>query len=150
MYSREHRIGFSEALLVREAGGLEAVHGDAHQALELLDNAIDMFHQAGDVGNLAIAFANLAVLFDRLQRPEIAATLYGASRRHGAMDWVINIDVVIEHLRIALGDITFDHCADAGAAMDISDAATYPRRQIQLTDLPPADPSRPPPASTNN
>ena len=67
-----------------------------------------------------------------------------------AIGWVTHLDAVIEHLRVALGDITFDHCADTGAAMEISDAATYARRQIRLTDLPPADTLRPPPASTNN
>jgi predicted ATPase len=147
-YSREHRLGWAEALLCQEAGSVEAVHGDSRQALELLDNAIDMFHRAGDAGNLAIAFGHLTLLFDRLQKPEIAATLYGASRRHGAIDWVIHLDDVSEHVRAVLGDITFDHCAETGAAMEVGDAATYARSQIQLIDAPATKRGRPTPAST--
>ena len=146
VYSREHRLVFWEAVLGREAGGLEAVHGDPGRALALLENAIDLLQRAGDVGNLAAAFADLAVLFDRLQRPEIAATLYGASRRHGDIGWATHLGAAIEHLRAALGD-TFDHYADTGATMEISDAATYARRQIRLSDLSPTEP--PPPAGVN-
>ncbi len=147
VYSREHRLVTWEAYSSGEAGGIEAVHGDSGQALILLDNAIDLEHRAGDVTNLAVAFANLTVLFDRLQLPQIAATLYGASRRHGAIigiGWVAHLDEVIEHLRAVLGAITFDHCADTGAAMNITDAATYARQQIRLTDPPPKEraPSR--------
>jgi predicted ATPase len=72
---REHRFVMWEAYSCGNAGALEAVHGDPSQALTLLDHAIDLMHRGGDVGNLAIAFANLAVLFDRLQRPQIVATL---------------------------------------------------------------------------
>jgi tetratricopeptide (TPR) repeat protein len=143
---REHRLVMWEAHSCGNAGSLESVHGDPGQALTLLDKCVDLLHRAGDVGNLAIAFANLAVLFDRLQRPQVAATLYGASRRHGLIiGWVPHLDDVIEHVRAVLGPITFDHCSDTGAAMDISDAATYARRQIRLTDPPPIQPARPPP-----
>ena len=119
----------------------EAVHGDPAQALELLDNAIDLLHRGGDVANLAAAFAHLAVFFDRVRQPEIAATLYGASRRPGALDWVTHLDTVIAHLRSVLGDITFDHCADTGAAMGIGDPATFARRQIRLSRQPPVEPA---------
>jgi hypothetical protein len=93
-----------------------------------------MLHRAGDVGNVAVAFADLAVLFDRLQRPEIAATLCGAHRRYGDIGWVTHLDDVIKHLRTALGDMTFDDCANTGSAMAISDAVSYAQRQIRLTD----------------
>jgi hypothetical protein len=149
VYTRQHRLVYFEALLCREAGGLEAVHGDPGQALALLENAIDLLQRSGEVGNLSVAFAELAVLFDRLQQPEIAATLYGASRRHGDIGWVTRLASVIDHLRTVLGDITFDHCLEMGAAMEINDAATYARRQIRLTHPPPIEPPQPPPASTN-
>jgi hypothetical protein len=132
-YSREHRLVTWEASSCGNAGGLEAVHGDPGQALALLDRCIDLLHRSGDVANLATAFENLTVLFDRLHRPQIAATLYGASRRHGAIPgWVTHLDDIIQHLRAVLGDTSFDHCADTGAAMEISDAATFARRQIRV------------------
>jgi hypothetical protein len=123
-----------EAVVCREAGGLEAIRGDPGHPLALLANAIDLLHRAGDVGNLAVAFADLAVLFDRVQQPQIAATLYGAGRRHGTVDWVTHLAAAIDDVRTVLGDINFDRCADTGAAMDISDAVNYARQQIRLVD----------------
>jgi predicted ATPase len=148
VYTRQHRLVFFEALLCREAGGLEAVHGDPGQACALLENAIDLMQRAGDVGNLAVAFADLAVLFHRLQQPEIAATLYGASRR-GDIGWVTHLASVVDHLRTLLGDNTFDQCADKGAAMETSDAATYARQQIRLTHPPPIEPPQPLPSDNH-
>ena len=77
--THDHRLVLWEAIVSREAAGLEAVHGDPSQALTLFETAIDSLHRAGDVGNTAFALADLAVLFDRLERPEIAATLTGPS-----------------------------------------------------------------------
>ena len=91
--------------MAREAAGLEAVHGDLGRALALFDTAIDSFHRAGNVANMAMTFADLAVLFDRIERPEIAATLYGASTHHGDIGWVLNLPAVVDHLREVLGEI---------------------------------------------
>ena len=104
-FAREHRLPYWEAIIAREAAGLEAVHGDLEQALALFDTAIDSFHRAGNVANLAVALAYLAVFFDRFERPEIAATIYGASTRHGDQrhgSWTF--PHVVDHLRAVLGE----------------------------------------------
>ena len=77
-----------ETRIARDAAGLEAVHGELEQALALFDTTIDSFHRAGNVANLAATLADLAVFFDRIERPEIAATLYGASTHHGSISMV--------------------------------------------------------------
>jgi predicted ATPase len=131
-YSREHRLLVWEAVLSREAAGLEAAHGDPDQALELFETAISALQRASDVGNSAVAFAELAVLFDRLEQPDIAATLYGASARHGDIGWVLNLPTVVAHLRDELGQTAFDDRVAAGTAMDFSDAVQYAQHRIRL------------------
>jgi predicted ATPase len=129
--TRDHRLVQWEAIVSQEAAGVEAVHGDPGEALILFETAIDSLHRAGDVGNTALALAGLAVLFDRLERPEIAATLYGASRLRADTGWVTYLPGVVDHLRTVLGDSRFDDCVAIGAAIELTDAVAYGRDQIQ-------------------
>src|SRR5437763_1592509 len=101
---------------------LEAVHGPPGEALNLFETAIGLLQRGGDVGNLAVALADLAVLFDRLEQPKIAATLYGASSRHGDIGWVTHLPAVVNHVRAVLGPSAFDDSMAAGAAMELSEA----------------------------
>ena len=51
------------------------------EALVLFETVIDAFYRAGKVATVATSRSpSLAIFFDRFERPEIAATLYGASR----------------------------------------------------------------------
>jgi len=136
----EHHMLALEGNLSREAAALEAVHGDPDQALELFESAIASLQRASDVANSAVAFADLAVLFDRLEQPNVAATLYGASAHHGDIGWVLNLPTVVAHLREALGQTAYDDCVATGTAMDFGDAVRYAHDQIQhargqLSDL---------------
>jgi hypothetical protein len=72
------------------------------------------------------------VWFDRFERPDVAATLYGASTYHPGSQYYVNVPAMVDHLRAALGDAAFDQCAATGAAMDVADAVGYARRQIEL------------------
>ena len=98
----------------------------------MFETAIALLQRASDVGNSAVAFAELAVLFDRLEQPDIAATLYGASSRHGDIGWVLNLPTVVDHLREVLGQTAFDDRVAAGTAMDFGDAVQYAQHQIRL------------------
>ncbi len=131
-YTRGHRLPFTEEAIAQDAAGLEAVHGDLAEGLELFDTTINRLHQAGNVADVAGTLATLAGLFDGFERPEIAATIYGASNRLGNAVWVINLTRVVEHLRTVLGASRFEECVAAGAAMDLGDAVRYARDQIQL------------------
>ncbi len=132
-YSRQHRLPIIEASIAQSAAGLEAVHGDLNQALNMFTTSIDSFHKAGDPTSLAGTFANLATYFDRINRPEIVATLYGMTTHIPVTNFFVNIgyQAAIDHVRNTLDTETFDHCVAAGAAMDTADAVRYARTHIE-------------------
>jgi predicted ATPase len=130
--SQDHRVVHWETIVAREAAALEAVHGDLDKAFALFEAAIDSLHRSGNHGlELSVALADLAVLFDRLERPEIAATFYGAGRQHGDIGWVTDLPDVVNHCHIVLGEAGFEERVAAGAAMEFADAVAYARDQIQ-------------------
>jgi predicted ATPase len=140
-YAQEHRLPLFEASIALQAASLEAVHGDPKQSLALFDAALDSFQRAGNVTNVAVTLAFLGVWFDRFDKPDVAATLYGASTTNRAVSQlVVDLPAVVDHLRAALGDAAFDQCADAGAAMDLADAAGYARHHIELARRQSANP----------
>ena len=133
VFARQHRLPLWEASLAQDAARLEAMHGELEQALALFDSAIDDYHRLGNVAGLGFTFTNLAVFFERLERPEIAATVYGASTQYGSgIISVVEFARVEDHLRSQLGDAGFDKCMADGVAMELADAVLYARRQIQL------------------
>src|SRR5262249_8779893 len=52
--ARDHRAVIWEAIVTREAAGLEAVHGDPGRAVALFQSAVDSLHRAGDVAIMAL------------------------------------------------------------------------------------------------
>jgi predicted ATPase/class 3 adenylate cyclase len=129
-FSRQHRVLYFESRISRDAARLEAVYGQFDEALTLFDTAIDSFHRAGDQATLATSLVYLAVLLDRMERPEVAAVIYGASTHH------VSASATHEHavgdLRTRLGESRFDEHAAMGAAMEPAEAVGYARHQIQL------------------
>lgn len=73
-------------------------------------------------------FTALASSFHRLERSDIAATLYGSATQLGTTMFTFRPD----RLRTALGEDTFERCAATGAAMESAEAVRYARTQIQL------------------
>jgi tetratricopeptide (TPR) repeat protein len=131
-YTRDHRLPLFEAFFARDVAALEAAHGERDEALALFDDNIDSLHRAGDVAHLSSTLANLAAFFDRIDQPDIAATVYGTTIRHASITRVINLSFVVDHLRDVLGQTRFDQCLAAGAAMAPADAVHYVRRHIHL------------------
>ena len=80
-YTREHRIRFIETVFARQAAHLTTVQGDLDRALTLHDSVIESFHQSGTITDLGLTLFNLAATFRRLERLEIAATVYGSATR---------------------------------------------------------------------
>jgi predicted ATPase len=130
-YARQQRLAFYEALFLREAAGLEAACGNLEQALGLFDTAIDRMHRGGSIATLVETLAYLAMLFDRSDQPEAAATLCGAATNHSATSLVTNLPDTVAHLRVTLGETAFDQHAVTGAAMELADAVAYARHHIQ-------------------
>jgi hypothetical protein len=131
-YAEEHRLPLVVMAITEEAGWLEALHGDVGQALALFDAALDAFHNAGNVTSVGATLARLAMCFDSFDRPDVAATLYGAGTNHATSLYVVDLPAVVDHLRAALGDDAFDQRAATGAAMDLADAVGYARHHIEL------------------
>jgi hypothetical protein len=128
IYTREHRARFIEAVFARQAAHLATVQGDLDRALTLQDSVIESFHLSGTLTDLGITLFNLAETFRRLDRLEIAATIYGSATKLSAT----SRSHLPGELRAALGDTGFDRCAAAGAAMEPAEAARYARQQIQV------------------
>jgi predicted ATPase/class 3 adenylate cyclase len=131
-YAQEHGLPFLQGSMAPVTAGLEALHGDLGQALALIDAALDRTQRAGNVTSVAAALSFLAVCFDRFDRPDVAATLYGASTNQAISQYVVDLPAVVDHLRAALGDAAFDQCVAAGAAMDLADAVEYARHHVEL------------------
>ena len=68
------------------------------------------------------------MFFDRFDRPEIAASVYGTSTNYGSIQFVINLPATVDHLHSVLSESVFDECVDTGAAMELVDAVDYARR----------------------
>jgi predicted ATPase len=132
VYTQQHRLPVFEALIAEAAAALEAVHGDPGHALELFETAITSFHRAGNVPWIATTLADLALLFDRVERPGVAATIYGASSHRAVTSFVLELPDAVEHLRRVLGAQAFEDCVAAGATMELADAVAYARHQIEL------------------
>jgi tetratricopeptide (TPR) repeat protein len=128
-YTRQHSAPLFEALIARDAAGLEAAHGDIDQALDMFTVSIDSFHQSGDTTNLAVMFAHLMAFFDRAGRSEIAATFYGITTTNSFSGFATAVD----HLRNILDTDTFDTCARSGAAMTTTESVYYARQRIDET-----------------
>jgi hypothetical protein len=86
--------------------------------LALFETSIDSFRRSGDHGNAAATLAYLAVCFDRFDRCEVAATLYGFSTGYGSIGWVLNVADLLPRLRGTLREEAFDQCVTAGKGMD--------------------------------
>ena len=143
---QEHGVRFFEGFLARDAARLHTAQGDLATALARFATAIDTFRRAGNLAQLVITLASVPTLFDRLGRPEAAATLHAAMIRHPAgVQHVPELEALGDALTAALRDRIVEPAA-LGAAMDLDAAAVYARAEIQraLQDM--ATPGTPIPA----
>ena len=91
------------------------------------------FHRAGNVPQLIITLASLPALFERLDRPEPAATLLAAmSREPSSAHHVPELSDLGNRLTRRLGAKRTEELSLAGASLDLDDAALYAQRQIDL------------------
>jgi predicted ATPase len=109
---------------------LEVEHCDTVSAFDHLTLAIRNFHNAGDTTTIRVPLASLAVVFDRLERHEPAATIAGFALSPIAAAAVPEITTAIAHLRDVLGEATFESLARNGATMTTAAMATYAYDQI--------------------
>jgi predicted ATPase len=126
------------SVLANYLGGLAAKHGDTLAAFDHLTLAIRNFHNAGDTTTIRGPLASLAVLFDRLERYEPAATIAGFALHPIATAVAPEIATAIAHLRDVLGEATYESLARKGETMTTAAMATYAYDQIDQarTELP--------------
>jgi DNA-binding CsgD family transcriptional regulator len=132
-YVRQHRVNFFEGFIARDAALLKLVDADPEESLVLFDAAIDSFRRSGNIPQLTITLASVTSLFERIDRPEAAGTLYGAiTCRPGSEHHVPDLPDLAGRIASKLGSDRFDECAAGGATMDLAAMAHYAREQIQL------------------
>lgn len=128
---REHRVHFFEGFLARDAARLHTFHGEPEAALVLFGDAIVSFHRAGNVPQLIITLASVPVLFERLERFEVAATLLGALSRHeSSFHHVPELADLQLRLATKLEAKRTRELVAEGAAFGLDTAAVYGRQQI--------------------
>ena len=110
---------------------LEAEQGDRMGALDHLAVAIRNNHESGNIGMLHNPLAVLAVLLNRLERYEPAATIAGfAAVNPMATTTLRDLGTAITHLREVLGDETYESLARKGETMTTAEIVTYAYDQI--------------------
>jgi hypothetical protein len=90
------------------------------------------FDRGGEVPNVAGTIASLAMLFDRLERPAIAATLVGVTMDRSRGIVVVDMPGLVAHFRSRLGDNTTDAAITAGTHMDLAEGVRYAHEQIAI------------------
>jgi DNA-binding CsgD family transcriptional regulator len=132
-FVREHRVQFFEGFIARDAARLHTSDGEPEAALVLFSDAIGAFHRAGNVPQLIITLASVPALFERIDRPEPAATLFAAvSRERSAAHHVPELGDLDNRLTRRLGAKRAQELAQVGGALDLSGAAVYAQQQIEV------------------
>jgi predicted ATPase/class 3 adenylate cyclase/DNA-binding CsgD family transcriptional regulator len=130
---RENRVHFFDGFLARDAARLHTSDGEADRALALFDTAVGASHRAGNVAQLIITLASVPVLFERLDRVEAAATLFGAlSREPAAFHHVPELADLGERLTRRLGADRAAELRSAGASLDLKEAAAWTRDELTV------------------
>jgi predicted ATPase/DNA-binding CsgD family transcriptional regulator len=125
-------VEFFRGFIARDAARLHTEAGDTDTALTLFDSAIEVFQRAGNIAQLIITLASVPALFERLGSREAAATLQAAMAQvPESAEHVPELDLLGKQLTVELGDAIAEPAA-TGRAMDLDQAATYTRGQIEL------------------
>ena len=139
-FVREHRVQFFEGFLARDAARLHTSDGEPEAALVLFAEAVAAFHRAGNVPQLIITLASVPALFERLdrfwrrRRCSSARCLVSRSSFHHVPELVdLAIASAASSARGGLVELF-----QAGAALDLDDAAVYARQQIDAARRDPA------------
>ena len=128
--ARDSGNRYIETLLAANVSGLEAERGDPLAALDHVTLVIRNFHDAGNTTGVRSGLAILAVLFDRLGRPEPAATIVGFAFSPLTAASFPELETAITHLRDVLGEATCESLARKGETMTTAAMATYAYDQI--------------------
>ncbi|MBE1546256.1 putative ATPase/class 3 adenylate cyclase [Mycobacterium sp. OAS707] len=121
---------FNESHLTANLAQLDVERGDPLSALEHIGLAIRDMHDSGNITTVRSPLANFAILLNRLEHYEAAATIAGFARSPLTAASFPKIDTAIAHLRRVLGEDAYESLADEGAAMTIADLVAFAYDQI--------------------
>jgi hypothetical protein len=111
---------------------LVVTHGDAADALDYVELALHMFHDANNVSQASSGLAVLAALLDRLGYYEPAATISTAGWTGFTKTSFPEFESTMSHLREVLGDDTYESLGRVGSAMTNAGIAAYAFEQIKV------------------
>lgn len=120
---------FTETGLATGLARLEAANGDALAALDYSLVAVRNYADAGNIPNMRVAQAALAVLLARLGRLAPAATITGFAL-NPLTAALSDLPAVIDELRDKLGTDVYESLARKGEAMTLHAMVTYAYEQI--------------------
>src|SRR5262249_934373 len=93
--------------------------------------AIDACHRAGNIADLSIMLSKLTRYFDHAGKHETTTIIQNSSNRYPTDKYILNISATMDHLRGVLDETVFEKCIATKTAMEVGDAVTYARHQIQ-------------------
>jgi len=121
---------FIEAHIAANLAQVEVERDYPLSALDHISLAIRHLHDSGNIVTLRSPFTNLAILLDRLEHYEPAATIAGFALSPLTAASFPNINAVMAHLREVLGDQTYDSLERKGAGMSAAAITRYAYDQI--------------------
>jgi predicted ATPase/DNA-binding CsgD family transcriptional regulator len=132
-YIADHDVRFFEGFVARDAALLHTSDGQLEEALRLFNTSIEAFLRAGAVAQLLISVASLPLLFARLGRPAVAATLLGAlAREPNSLHHVPTLTSLRDRLHALHGDEAVERWVATGSVMDLRETADYAVHQIAV------------------
>ncbi|OBF91059.1 cyclase [Mycobacterium sp. 852002-51163_SCH5372311] len=121
---------FNESHIAANLAQVEVERDDPLSALDHISLAIRHLHDSGNIVTLRSRFTNLAILLDRLEHYEPAATIAGFAVSPLTAASFPKINAAITHLREVLGEQTYESLARKGAGMSAAAITRYAFDQI--------------------
>ncbi len=132
-YVQRDGITFFEGFIARDAALLQLADAVPAESIDLFGAAIDSFRRSGNVAQLGITVASVTSLFDRIDAPEVAATLYGAiTGAAGGDHHLRDLPELADHISSSLAPDRFAECVADGSTLELGAAALYAHDQLQV------------------
>ncbi|MDQ1719601.1 MAG: hypothetical protein QOE89_3554 [Pseudonocardiales bacterium] len=109
---------------------LAATGSNPMEAFTFLTQSLGNLYDSGSFSMMSGPLAVLAGLFDRLAHPEPAAVIAGFTRGSFASFFYPELATAIAHLRMVLGDDSYESLARTGETMTAAQMVTYAYDQI--------------------
>jgi predicted ATPase/DNA-binding SARP family transcriptional activator len=121
-----------EIVIIPAVAELQVRSGDPVKTLQTLPRMLEIWSQSTEIGLATLTTATLILLFERLDNPEVAATLSGAlSRMIPSIGFFQELPDTLARVRHALGIASFEAAKHRGAAMTHREMVEYATTEVQ-------------------